>query len=481
MILNRSQECKAYLTVYLSLSLSIILTLIMTLLGGARIGAVKMKTELVTDIAMNSVLGEYNIALFEKYGLLFVDTSYGEGQGSIVNVNEHLRKYFSKNFELSPLGKTMRRTTMTKTTLEDVSVTGYSLATDGNASVLKRQIAAYMEADFVGEAIKEVRKNADALKVSGYDEMDIEKEASKAEADADGTYFEDADGDGEAEEYSIDNPAANVTSQKSLGILTLSAPDIGELSSKAINSENLISHRKIKHGTGLDEEFSSKFGDKLIFDEYIFEKCGYYGNENVDSPLGYELEYIFAGKESDYKNLEAVVNRLFLIREASNYIHIMSDSRKIEEARALALTASAIMAVPELEEVLKTAIIFAWTFAETISDLRLLLTGGKVPLIKTNASWNLSIENMLDFRNNLKNGGGSGLSYEDYLKILILTKNEKDKTVRMMDVIEMNVRQTDGNSRFKLDNCLDVFRAKFTVKGFFSQNIIIERIYGYEM
>ena len=76
----------------------IILSLILVLFQGARIGAVKMKTECVADISMNSVLAEYSRALYEQYGLLFVDTSYGCENPSIINTQEHLRYYAQKNF-----------------------------------------------------------------------------------------------------------------------------------------------------------------------------------------------------------------------------------------------------------------------------------------------------------------------------------------------------------------------------------------------
>ena len=86
----------AYITVYLSLSLTIILALILALLQGARTGAVRMKSELVMDIAMNSALGEYNRELFDRYGLLFIDTTYGSGEASVIRTREHLENYFKK-------------------------------------------------------------------------------------------------------------------------------------------------------------------------------------------------------------------------------------------------------------------------------------------------------------------------------------------------------------------------------------------------
>ncbi len=100
--------------------------------------------------------------------------------------------------------------------------------------------------------------------------------------------------------------------------------------------------------------------------------------------------------------------------------------------------------------------------------------------MKTAADWNLSIESMLEFRDNLRDGGGRGLDYEDYLKMLIFMKNENKTTLRLMDIMEMNIRQTPGNAGFKMDDCVDIFRADFKVSGKNLRNYGIERVAGYE-
>lgn len=478
--MQQRSQADGYLTVYLSLSMTVILSLILALLSGARIGAVKMKTELVTDIAMNSVLGEYNRELFDRYGLLLLDDSFGKKQGSVRNVEEHLSKYFRKNFELSDKGITGRKTYMSAK-LTDCAVTGFSLASDNNGAVLKRQILSYMEGDAVGRIVSGVSKNVDDLKESGYDSSDFEEKADENDSAMSGKYETDSDGDGENEEIDIDNPAQSVASKKGLGILTLAAPDMSKISSAAINEDLYASHRTLSKGTGLDDDYSMGASKKALFNEYIFEKMSSYGNEMEDSPLKYELEYIYAGKDSDYKNLEAVCNKLFLWREAANFAYIMTDSAKLAEAEALALTAAAVVAAPELCEVVKTAIILAWTFAESISDIHILLTGGRVPMVKTAASWKLSLEAMLSFGDNLTDGGGSGLKYEDYLRMMVLMENEDKKTMRLMDVMEMNIRNTEGNEYFKIDNCIDVFRADFKASSRGMESFEVDRIYGYEM
>ena len=479
--MRRRLQANAYITVYLSLSLTIILALILALIQGARIGAVKMKSELAVDIAMNSVLGEYNRELFDKYGLLFIDTAYGANTGSIIKTREHLSDYFSKNFEMTTIGKLTGRTTLMPAKLSQVNITGYSIASDSGGAVLRRQILKYMEADPVEAAIGSIQDNVDELKSYGFDDTDVERNANSNETELSKPHYADTDGNGENETYYADNPAGQVTAQKSIGILSLAAPDINEISAAAIDSSQYASNRSLNKGTGLDETEDTGVGPTLLFEKYLHEKCGCYGLEKDDSRLKYELEYIYAGKDSDYANLEKVVEKLFLWKEAANFAYIITDEAKLAEAEALALTASVLLTLPELQEVIKMAIIFAWTFAETISDLRILLSGGKVPILKTGDTWNLSIENMLEFRDHLKNGGGTGLSYEDYLKMLIFMEHKDKKTQRLMDIIEMNIRKTEGNAGFRIDNCVDCLCAQFDINGAYNKRIEIERVYGYEM
>ncbi len=480
-MLRRSQV-DAYLTVYLSLSLTVILSLILALLYGARVGAVKMKSELVCDIAMSSALGEYNRELFDRYGLLFIDDSYCSSNGSVVNTREHLSKYFSKNFELSPIGYIKRRSRGMNARLDEVAITGYSYASDNSGAVLKRQIQSYMEAEPIEGLISDAESNLSTLKASGIEDTDVEKKVLENDKELGDTYSIDTDDDGEDEELTVDDPAAGVKAKKSIGVLPLAAPNLSEISSQAVDSSRYISHRKLNHGTGLADKAGKGVTATALFNEYIFEKCGCFLDEREDTALKYELEYIFAGKDSDYDNLSKVVNQLFLWREASNFMYIMTDSDKLAQAEALALTASILLTVPELLEAIKVSIILAWTFAETISDLRILLSGGRVPIIKTAASWKLSIEQMLNFQQNLGDGkGSSGLTYKDYLKMMLLMKSDKHKTMKLMDIMEMNVRKSPHNEHFRLDNCIDTFSASFRISSKGIKNMEIERIYGYEM
>ena len=92
---------KGSITVFLSLSIMIILSLVLALFQGARIGAVRMKTECVADIATNSVLSEYSRELYEQYGLLMVDSSIALLICSFINSGIFAEDFFTSSIHIS--------------------------------------------------------------------------------------------------------------------------------------------------------------------------------------------------------------------------------------------------------------------------------------------------------------------------------------------------------------------------------------------
>ncbi len=477
----RSQT-KGYLTVYLSLVITIIMSLILVLFEGARIGAVKMKTECVSDIAMNSVLAEYSRALYEQYGLLMVDTSYGTGSPSIINTQEHLSYYVKKNFERPAAGRILGASTVFSGYLKNASIVGASFAMDNNAAVLLRQILAYMGAEPLGDTMTDVEEIADEISESGLDSTDVEAMARANQEQIDDIEIPPIiNEEGEEEEVSLGNPADAVNSQKAIGPLSLAVRDLSRISRASVDTSLYASHRELNRGTGLDDDERLSFSEKLLVEQYLYEKCSRYGSELEKSLLKYQLEYLIYGNGSDYKNLESFAKDLLFIREASNMLYLFNCSSKVAQAEAAAAVLTAVLLVPELMELVKYSILFAWTFAESISDLNILFSGGRVPLFKSDSTWRLGFGSMLTFRSHLKGGDlGEGLYYKDYLRARLFTANFDKKIQRLADVMEMDIRLTAGNGKFMIDHCLDIFRAEICVGTRFGYEAKIERIYGYE-
>ena len=473
---------KGYLTVFLSLSITIILSLILVLFQGARIGAVKMKTECVADISMNSILAEYSRALYEQYGLLMVDTSYGTVSHSIVNTEEHLRYYVQKNFDRSTYGRFANSQTIMSAFCEDAHITGSSFALDNNGAVLNRQILEYMGAEPVAGLLTDVQENAGMIRDGGLDSTDVEAMAQANQEQIDSVELPTIINDkGEKEQITLGNPADVVNSQKGIGALNLAISDKSAISRATVNLSDYASHRNLNKGTGLNDQEGISWTERLLLEQYYYEKCSRYGAELDKSLLKYQLEYMVYGQSSDWGNLEKMAENLLFIREASNMLYLFNCPAKVNEAELMAAALTAILFVPELKDPVKYSILFAWTFAESISDLNILFSGGRVPLFKSDQTWRLGILEMLTFRAFLNGGDlGEGLRYEDYLRARLFLTDSEIKTMRLADIIEMDVRRTAGNAQFKLDHCLDTFCAEITVGTRYGYEARIERIYGYE-
>jgi hypothetical protein len=366
---------------------------------------------------------------------------------------------------------------------QDVSITGSSFALDNNGAVLNRQILAYMGAEPIEGILTDVENNASLIQSSGMDTTDVEAMAAENQAQIDSIELPTIENeDGDEEQITLGNPADVVNSQRGIGALNLAFRDRSAISTATTDLSQYASHRERNRGTGLNDQEEISEGERLLLEQYYFEKCSRYGAELEKSLLKYQLEYMIYGCDSDYGNLERMAENLLFWREASNMFYLFSCSAKVEEVDAIASVLTAVLLVPELKDLVKYSILFAWTFAETISDLDILFSGGRVPLFKSDETWRLSLMSMFNFRDHLSGGDlGEGLYYEDYLRARLFMVDPDIKTLRLADIIEMDIRKTEGNASFKLDHCLDTFCAELCMATRYGYDCKIERIYGYEI
>ena len=267
-------------------------------------------------------------------------------------------------------------------------------------------------------------------------------------------------------------------------MLNLVTDSSEEISKVKIAPEQYISHRSCQQGTGVCREAQELTGaaNDLVFQAYLFRKFGYYGEELEKSLLKYQIEYVIAGEDTDWKNLESVAKKLLLWREVANVIYIFSDSAKIAEAEAMAAALAAVTLQPALLVPVQYTILFAWAYVESLMDVRCLLKGEKVPLMKTSQDWKTGINSILDVKGSMsggEEGQGRGLSYKDYLMVMIFLMDSETRTIRAMDIMEMDIRKTPGNTNFRLDACFDTFKAQMSVSSRYGYFYQLERQYGF--
>jgi len=473
---------KGEITVFLSLVLVVLLSVLFTVIEGARTNAVLFQTECVADMALQSVLAEYNRELLEQYDLFFIDLGYGSEESGNILLEQHLEGYMNDNFDLGTDVSTETVRDLLNLTAESATILRATCALDYDGGVLEREAVDYMLDRYGLLDLPQVQMTSEAVEENGLLEniMEDRRQKNEREIDAVDTTVEDSEGN--KEKIPVNNPADAVNSRRgSSGILKLVTKG-NEISDREAQLGEYISHRGYKEKDGfLLGESAVDGAEELLFQKYLMEKCGNYIARKENSFLAYQMEYILTGKSSDTENLRGVVNRLLVIRETANFIYIMSDSGKQSEAEALAMTLAAVILFPELKDLIKLSILIAWSFAESVNDVRLLLDGGKVPLWKSGDSWKLSLQNAMKL-NVGEDGGGNetGLSYQEYLHVLLAVMDRRERVLRFMDIVEMDVRQKPGNRYFRMDNCIHAFETQLLVRSGTGHSCLITRTAGYE-
>lgn len=161
-------------------------------------------------------------------------------------------------------------------------------------------------------------------------------------------------------------------------------------------------------------------------------------SEDDDSFFKYELEYILAGKASDEGNLKSTRNRIIAIREAMNIAYINQNT----QMRNLALTIAELISSPAAAPATQQALIAAWAYAESVNDYRLLVHGKKVPLMKDDDSWAVNLKSIITNPNPeyIDKNNEKGNTYNEYLQAMIFLTNKDNRLLRMMDLIEINMK-----------------------------------------
>ena len=238
------------------------------------------------------------------------------------------------------------------------------------------------------------------------------------------------------------------------GVLSQVLENPENVSKNTLSGSNLPSTLKSKKNNSLSKEIKNKCVNAL----YAGLKFGNYNNPGKNTVLKYELEYIISGKDSDKENLASVVEKIVLAKTGINMAYLITDKEKMEQVSAIAASVAIVTGLPFLEPVAKGVLISAWSMAEAVNDMKILLSGGKVALTKSKGGWRTSIGNVT---NGSKKEDSKGLSYKEYCQILIAVQNTGDSLYRIMDLIQINI-QKRYNSEFLMSKSLTGFKLKAT-------------------
>ena len=461
---------KASLTVFLSLTLSIFLSFCLILIEIAIQNQQRIRFQSSVDVGMDSVLGEYSVALYEQYGLFYVDTSYLHAASSIENMENQLQFYLKKNMQTHVENY---EATWGNLLLTESTITSFETAAAENGASLRNQAAWFVQNN--GESNfseSEVREAVQAFRGEHCEDMIAEWEALMGQILA-MELPEIKNEKGEWEEVPLENPADWVYELSKSDFLFLCEAELESIEADGVNLDALLSHRGMQNSQSYQREFED---EPELFLRYLATKMGSYQDGRQHRVLSCQMEYLLAGGDSDLKNLEETVRQMFLWRMYDNQRMAFQDNTLYGEAMTCAEELMAVQLKPEFREPVIKSILYACAFLESVSDMKILLHGGNVPLRKTGHAMSV---------NNVKNGtvytgdGQEGLSYRQYVEGMLYLEDLQRITIRAMDLMEMDIRRNTRNDFFSMDFCVERFCAKISARGAFGKSYGTSRKYGY--
>ena len=483
------------ITVFLALILSLVTALVCTGIESVRMAAARTQILNGADIGLYSLFGQFDREMLKDYDLFLLDGSCGDGSLDLASVYDNFSSYM----------KPVLKQNSQKLSVVQGGFSAYRLLTDEGGEPFYNQVVQYMKETLGSQGVsllldkmKDRKEKTDQAEQAGqqaengdiienYDaEMEEnnrknEEALAEAEKNPEGGELEDGD-NVTAPPQKVVNPISIIRRIRKMGILELVIPGNKGVYDGQVQAGTLLSRREKQKGMPMyePEKTDTSYTSQILFQQYLMEKLGNYSAPGKGA-LKYQTEYILGGKTGDIENLKSVAGRLLLIREGVNMVHLVSDGTKRAQAAGLGSAIASAFLIPPATGVIEAAILLCWAFGESILDVRELFDGGKVPLVKSTADWQLSLENLPELLNGLdsvRRGSEDGMSYEDYLQVLLLGVSREEKITRAMDMIELCVREK-GRKNFRMDSCIVAAEISVDVKANKRKVFNVTRAYGY--
>lgn len=448
-------KIKGSMTVFAALTFMLIASFLFALLEAGRVQVLRQYVDMTSELAVESVFAEYQPALWENYHLLGLDGAYGSAD-------------FSEDYCAGVLGTRVRDnlaqqgdgSRMMEARLVSAIPEAYQLMTDGEGRVFLHNVADYMQQNLPMEIVLELyeRYTNEQSVQEDYRIGSSMEDAMQAIVDANDANAQQTSNEkrsAASERETQENPLEDVLTWKEGFVLGSVIEDIDTISTKGLDESACIGMRTLQKGT---EEIIPETGwyEKILAIEHAENYLSSYAAPAEERALTYEFEYVAVGKGTDRENLETVVERLLLMREAANVLHILSDGEKKIATEEMAAALVGFTGNPAVIKVVEYGLIGAWAYVESILDVRALLAGKSIAFVKSDEQWTSRLSNLSQFLAGSVQAADceNGWSYQQYLKGFLYVLTEKNLAYRMMDVMEQNIRSIYTYRNFRMDYTL---------------------------
>lgn len=462
----KNKKLSGSITVFGAMIFLAVFSLFITLIQSAYHSATKARIDSALALAAESAFAGYSNEVFNRYGIFVLSSSS--------DALARTREVLTANMAGSKAG------------LQGVSFTSEVRMTDNGGEPFYRQAVEYMKSESVATYVNDMfRDESQTARDAGKIGDLAEKIGNSTDTGAsEEKILEDINnimGDGASEDTAgvsssvkrdLQNAAGreagegdverNEGSEKAFsdikellsGDLTrLVLGESGSISEKRMDVPGWEQNERIVKKDSLSGVNVNTVNDVLLREYILMTFNNYTESTNTGDKLDYGVEYIIGGKASDKENLDAVIRRLFLIREGMNFTYIVTHGELKEQAAIFAAALFGWTLNPLIIKGAEYGVIALWAAGESVADLRTLYGGGKVPLMKSPDTWNLSLEGLLRGRlNPSASERNRGFDYKGYLRIILMGDNSL-QCARAMDLIEMHMMGL-GYDNFRMRNCI---------------------------
>lgn len=483
-----SGNVRGSMTVFAALSIMLVASFLFVLLEAAHQQQLRRVAQMNTSLVVESVFSNYCSPLWEKYQILALDNGMTEEQEPFVSW-----EYYAADLSKESLSQRgfIRGTNHLRMDTKCAEFVAYRMLTDEDGRAYIKTISDYMRNTIGQQAIEKLA--AEYQQLSGMDISDKPDDTALAGADnaiAEARRLEEEKAKKEEEERKkaqeaakkakatkkadkkaekkakkkagteageraiepAENPLEIIKNLWHQGTLSLVLKDAKAVSNMKEDGSDAVSKREKYTGIGL-EPIQTDATDTLLFTEYLLDHFACYTSGDAAGTLAYELEYLLCGNEKDQSNLSETVQRLLAVREAANLAYLAADASKQELAYSVALSLAGVTANPGIIYAVKCGLLAAWALAESVLDVRALLSGDKIAIIKNSAQWTSdllhlgSVFSSFGTATNCQNG----LSYQRYLGFLLMMQAQK-VSYRAMNIQEHVIRSKEGFEDFCMDH-----------------------------
>ena len=480
------------ITPFLCLILGLMLSLILACMHSVRMASARTQILCAADIGLYSLFGQYDRTLFNRYGILAVDSSDGNGNLALSSM------YDEYNFYMLPVLAQNAQNLVVK----NGGFSGIRLLTDENGEGFYAQAIAYMDKTKKSQETKWVNVSA-AVKAAGVKARALKEqhilsryhtelesalarslEASEAEEDllSDGSQMTAA-------------PGTPMVVPVAAAEMILGRDDLLDLIQEknnhpsGVHTPDSLLQRQWNTGMPLLDplEYDDSENGKRSFINYLSIKLGCFTQPSAGG-LSCQREYLLFRKNSDEENLSRMAAQLFDIRLWFNYESMQSDPAATAQINEMTEEIQRHFIVPPDGGVIGRALGFSWSCAESLADVRLMMSGEEVSLTKGSGEFYTDLSGadqaflgeVSGFSGVSSGNGGNeeAWKYEDYLGALLFQEDRTDLIFGAMDIIEDSIRK-EGYPSFRMDCCVTGAEISQDIRANGKKTFTVNRMYAY--